>query len=67
MSEQSVSEQSVTCFSGHEFKDLYDVLKFITKSGLPVEVFDAFLFAYKENGCTDIFEALDFARREWDV
>lgn len=56
--------QSVTCFSGHEFKDLHSALKRIVHSDLPVEMFDAFLCEYRMTH--DLDKSLAFAASEWD-
>ena len=51
-------------FTGHNAKHLEACLKSITESGLPAEVFDAFLAEYVKT--KDLDKARFFAQCEWD-
>jgi hypothetical protein len=57
-------EPVVMPFSGHSAEHLYATLKSITESGMPVEIFDAFLSEYTKTG--DLNKARFFAMCEWD-
>lgn len=56
--------EPVTLFSGHDFEHLAKTLDSIIDSGMPIEVFDAFLAEYRKTGCLD--KARFFAMCEWD-
>lgn len=51
-------------FSGHDAQHLSSTLKSITESGLPIEIFDAFLAEYSRT--KDLDKARFFAMCEWD-
>ena len=51
-------------FTGHEHGHLKATLESIVESGLPVEIFDAFLAGYLKTKNLD--EARFFAQCEWD-
>jgi hypothetical protein len=51
-------------FTGHDHKSLKKTLKAINQSGMPVEIFDAFLHEYVET--RDLGKAIYFALYEWD-
>lgn len=52
-------------FSGHHPDAIIDVLKLINDSGMPCEVFDAFLGEYKRSG--NLEQSISFAYAEWDL
>lgn len=51
-------------FTGHKPEDLLQALNSINESGMPVEIFDAFLAEYCRS--KDLIEARFFAQCEWD-
>ena len=51
-------------FTGHDPKQLQEILKSIIESGMPVEIFDAFLGEYVKT--KDLNKARFFAMCEWD-
>lgn len=59
-----MKSEEVTCMSGHTFSELKEILDFMYKSELSIEIFDAFLMEYGQN--KNIQNALSFARSEWD-
>ena len=57
-------DRLVMPFTGHTPEKLKETLKSIIESGLPIEVFDAFLAEYVRTQCLD--KARFFAMCEWD-
>lgn len=51
-------------FCGHLESELDQLLESINECELPIEVLDAFLFAYRKTG--DLHQSRAFAAEEWD-
>ena len=64
MSEANEVDGVVMTFTGHTHEKLKATLKSIIESGLPIEIFDAFLAEYVKTQCLD--KARFFAMCEWD-
>ena len=58
------TEEITMPFTGHKAEHVYETLESIVNSGMPVEIFDAFLSEYIKTA--DLDKARFFAMCEWD-
>lgn len=59
----------ITMQSGHEFQEIHNLvraIKWANQQGMIFEFVDFFLSDYNENG-GDVYEAINYANREWDL